>query len=403
MKIKTILLILGLLVTNIQQSYAAAEVEEADHRRGPSLCLRLAMAGTALFAIASGSYYASAIDRPAAHSPALDPLEEGYGSMETLGCTKLDPFTGRSPRFEWPKSMPVPIESVRYDEFLKEAADGGDVRAKRDWAIFKLLVGGSSRSEKEEAVQLLEEAVGAGERTAHYDLALAYLNGDLVEKDVDRAIDLLTPIAEEGDERAEFSLANIYSGAYGEEYLDHTLGFSWFLRSARKEFSEAEYNVGAAYINGIGVDKDEEIGMLWVKRAAKHCHPQAQHAYGRYIYEEKVESDSKLEESMIWYERAVEKGYEPAIEIVGDRYYIGRGVTQDYKKAKSYYDRIKDTSATAQFRLAIIYFNGKIGKPNRRLGEGFLRKSAAQGYQHAIDTLKRLEDSRKGKLDKDEL
>jgi septal ring-binding cell division protein DamX len=50
----------------------------------------------------------------------------------------------------------------------------------------------------------------------------------------------------------------------------------WWRKSAEQGFGPAQYNLGTAYIEGVGIPRDTAIGAEWYRRAAANGHPLAQ-------------------------------------------------------------------------------------------------------------------------------
>jgi TPR repeat protein len=50
----------------------------------------------------------------------------------------------------------------------------------------------------------------------------------------------------------------------------------WLRKAAKAEYASAEYDLGACYIQGVGVGKDFSEGIKWIKRAAEHGDEKAQ-------------------------------------------------------------------------------------------------------------------------------
>ena len=142
--------------------------------------------------------------------------------------------------------------------------------------------------------------VSAGARAQPLDDALAAYDA----RDYARALELLTPLAEQGNTIAQVNLAYmLYSGRgtsanaseaakwyrlaadNGDAYAQYSLGVmyengkgvpqnlqeavKWWRLSARQGYAEAQYNLGAMYYNGRGVAKDYVRAYLWKSLAAE--------------------------------------------------------------------------------------------------------------------------------------
>ena len=96
----------------------------------------------------------------------------------------------------------------------------------------------------------------------------AYQRGDY-----DTAIDLLLPLAEQGDLRALMNLGAInYNGARP----NHEEAAKWFRLAAEQGDMLAERYLGFMYSNGQGVARDDREAVKWYGRAAEQGDADAQ-------------------------------------------------------------------------------------------------------------------------------
>ena len=115
--------------------------------------------------------------------------------------------------------------------------------------------------------------------------------------------------------------------------------------------------MGLFYLNGIGVDRDEDKAVEWLKKAAAQNHVQAQYNLG--IYYAKFSDKEACRQTVKWFNEAVK---------------------QDY--------------ADAQYNLAKLYLNPH-HPASREQGAGsrafaLLRRAAAQGKVEAKKMLEEL-------------
>ena len=116
------------------------------------------------------------------------------------------------------------------------------------------------------AYLLLRRAVDLGSPMAAYALGSWYLNGRHVEKDPQRAVGYLEMAARGDIADAYYDLAVC---------LETGLGTRRNLRRAARHYLDAAllgdaqsaYEIGRCFFFGIGVAKDEEIGMTWIEFA----------------------------------------------------------------------------------------------------------------------------------------
>ena len=89
-----------------------------------------------------------------------------------------------------------------------------------------------------------------------------------------------------------------------------------------------------------------------------------------------------------WYEKAAAKDYVDAMVNLGVLYENGRGVPQDYAKAGEWYEKaaVKD-NANAMFNLGLVYEHGKGVPQDYAKARGWYEKAAAKDHADAMFNL----------------
>jgi TPR repeat protein len=127
------------------------------------------------------------------------------------------------------------------------------------------------------------------------------------------------------------------------------------MQVALKGNTQAQYNIGLCYENGLGVIPNQA-------------------------------------EAVKWYRLAANKGKDYAQNTLGECYYKGMGVKQDYKQAIKWFRLASDLgNAKAQYNLGICYFKGQgVIQDNKHAYKLFLL-ACANGTS---DDFKRFEEAR---------
>jgi TPR repeat protein len=102
------------------------------------------------------------------------------------------------------------------------------------------------------------------------DATAAYQRGDYMT-----AMDLIRPLAEQGDVRAQFNLATMYNAGRGIRQ-DQAEAAKWFRRAAEQGDMQAQRQLGFMYANGQGVARDDREAVKWYGRAAERGDADAQ-------------------------------------------------------------------------------------------------------------------------------
>lgn len=82
----------------------------------------------------------------------------------------------------------------------------------------------------------------------------------------EQAIDVLQPLADQGNAEAQLMLGIFYSKGQGVEQ-DYNKAASLFRRAADQGNKKAKYNLGLSYALGRGVPQDQDQAQKWFMRA----------------------------------------------------------------------------------------------------------------------------------------
>lgn len=120
----------------------------------------------------------------------------------------------------------------------------------------------------EQALALFLLSTDSGNEWGQFLLGQMYLTGTHVNQDLDRARQLFTLSAEQGLAEAQFELGAIYGKGLGVA-ADRRRSIELYKLAADQDDANANFNLGVIYINGDGVDRDIEIGVRYVSKAAR--------------------------------------------------------------------------------------------------------------------------------------
>jgi TPR repeat protein len=89
-----------------------------------------------------------------------------------------------------------------------------------------------------------------------------------------------------------------------------------------------------------------------------------------------------------WYEKAAEKGFPSAMGNLGVLYHNGQGVAQDYVRAREWYEKAADEgNAEAMFNLGLLYANGQGVTQDYVRAREWYEKAAEKGFPRAMGNL----------------
>ena len=133
--------------------------------------------------------------------------------------------------------------------------------------------------------------------------------------------------AEQWDAELLFDSGEIYRQGQGIPY-DYKRAFQYYMKSAEKGYSKAQYRLGLMYAEGQGVRRDYKEAVKWFRKSAEQGLPESQNSLGlKYAEGKGVRRDYK--EAVKWWRKSAEQGHSRAQLNLGKMYRDGLGVIQD--------------------------------------------------------------------------
>jgi localization factor PodJL len=145
----------------------------------------------------------------------------------------------------------------------------------------------------------------------------------------------LRQAAADGDARAQFEIAAIYSEGRAVEASPEEAA-KWYERSAAQGFVPAQYRLGNLYESGTGVEKDIEVARLWYQRAAEAGNRMAMHNLAA-LYAGGALGEQKFEAAAEWFARAAARGMTDSQFNLGMLYARGLGIEQDFEQSYKWF------------------------------------------------------------------
>ena len=266
--------------------------------------------------------------------------------------------------------------------------------------IIHLLFFGSyvSASVFEEWIQLAQQ----GNQDAQYNLGLIYYNGDGVVQDYKKALYWFEKSARQGDAQAQNNLGFMYYDGKGVE-KDYKKSFYWYKKSAEQGIALAQKGLILMYTQGHGVEQDHEKALYWTRKAAQQGDVEAQRVIAQFDdrIKKKDQFIKNLEQnsnqSKVSFkndtESLINKKNKTSREMlqIGLMYYDWRFVDKEHKdNQKAFYWFRKSAekgNIDAQYRLGVMYSDGKGVEINFEKGFYWYQKSAEQGHHKAQNNL----------------
>jgi TPR repeat protein/transglutaminase-like putative cysteine protease len=160
----------------------------------------------------------------------------------------------------------VAIDLHEAARWYRLAAEQGDPSTQARLGYFYQRGLGMARDDKLAAQWYAKSAEG-GDRQGQLYLASMYRDGRGVDRDFKEAEKWFSMAAEQGSAWALMNLGMLYTHGGDGVPLDYGKAVDFFQKAAPDDAS-AQYNLGWAYENGLGVAKDRQQAIEWYSKAA---------------------------------------------------------------------------------------------------------------------------------------
>ena len=255
----------------------------------------------------------------------------------------------------------TPRDLVKSRYWIKKAA-AGDVRFAEQaqdyvdtFADIEGILQKAAQGDPNAQAQLAEKYMGISQ-------ALEY-NREEGQKE---AFKLAKRAADQGDALGLFVLGSCFENGYGTA-ADLDKAFYLYKQSAELGNPRGELSLSQAYLTGRGTGIDVDAAMDWLDKAEKHGNPEIE------------EAKTAFPQLMCLM----------GMDMLGDGSKSGKqdpalGAKLIQYAAKMDYD-------PAVYALGMLYLNGKGVERDLETGLELLKKSAANGNQHAVENLKKFD------------
>ena len=300
----------------------------------------------------------------------------------------------------------VPQDTAEAVDWIILAAEEGHAEAQSDLGR-RYRKGEGVPQDYAEAVKWLRRAAAQGDAAASSKLGFMYSLGEGVPQDNTEAVrwfrraveqceqggfcpsgalGMLDLMAGQGDADAQFNLGAMYLDGKGVP-RDTAEAAKWTRRAAEQGHADAQFYLGLMSTDGLGVPRDSVEALRWFRRAAEQGHADAQFKLGfRYARGQGVPQD--YAETVKWWRRAAEQGHADAQFYLGLMYADGEGVPQDYTEAVKWYRRAAEQGEVeAQFKLGLMYRYGEGVPQDYAEAAKWYRRAAEQGHAGAQNNL----------------
>ena len=295
--------------------------------------------------------------------------------------------------FDYEYGITKTVDRTLADKFLKEAADlghadalfflgmnaveRGDLEQARAYADSAIELGnmagkyilaeiseqeylGDSEELYKAGFKALKEKVEQGD--LHYSnvLGYAYRFGIGTEENIEQAIKVFTPSAEQGNAMSLGHLGEIY---FEQGKVEDAKKFT--LKSAEKNNSKAQLNLSF-------IDDDTEKSLYWLNRAAENNEISAIMNLAYYYH------DKDIKKAASYYQKAADLDDDQAVVELSYLYENGEGVEKNDEKAVELLDKaVGLENFEAMNKLSIRYLEGRGVERNYEMAEALFNNIIA--------------------------
>lgn len=271
----------------------------------------------------------------------------------------------------------------------------------------------------ERGLLCLERCIEAQYIEAFEALANVYFNGDLVERDIDRARQLLESAVELDSGSAAYRLGWMYERGFLSDEPDYVKAMEYYEKAASlddangycraalylanghsgvkdavksREYYEKAAGMGSCYAmvelaflyeNGDGVEQSYEKAYQLINKAAGENYPYAMYRLGLY-FEKGVIEEAKPEEAFAWYQKAAEAEDYDAVFALGRCYKQGIGTEENMDKALEWFGKgVEEGEPRCITEMGMAYEYATGVEENPQLAIDYMTRAAEKEYGYA--------------------
>lgn len=294
-------------------------------------------------------------------------------------------------------------------ELYELAAERGNLRAL--YQAGRIYYNGTGvKEDRKKGLEYFKRGMDKGDQIAAVSIAIAQMTGMGMDRALDEGLSLLKKIADKAPTEAELAavkeagelpapglaalnLGYVYRDGINDDQgktvfaSDPKEALKWFQKAAESGSIKAISNLGTAYLNGSGTDKDPVKAIEYMKVAAKNGDAVSLYNLSL-LYEiglkDALEKDSQ--KAIAFLKRAADAGYPTAQRELGAAYLGGISVDKDDKKAFEYLNKATaGGDEIAKVNLAICYLKGSGCTKDEARAMAMLKEIVAGEYKPNVD------------------
>jgi len=226
--------------------------------------------------------------------------------------------------------------------------------------------------------------------------AASYAEGKqaYLDKDYARALEILKPLAENGDSQAQVTLGIMYDFGNGVA-KDPAKAIEWYIKAAEQGIPVVQHDVGVKYFQGQGVKQDYLKAAYWWEQSANAGLADSQFNLGL-LYYRGIGLEVDYQKASALFISAAEQDHPHAQYSLAVMYAFGQYLDKNYEDALKWFRKsAAHDVAQAQFNLGVFYENGYGLDVNIATAKKWYTLAANGGLAEAKSKLVELEQTDK--------
>lgn len=214
-----------------------------------------------------------------------------------------------------------------------------------------------------------------------------------LDKDYERAHEILKPLAEQGNSDAQVTLGLMYDYGHGVE-RDPAHAIEWYTRAAEQGMPLIQHDLGVKYFQGQnGIPQDYQAAAKWWEQAANAGLADSQFNLGL-MYYRGLGLEQDYDKAADLFRQAAEQDHANAQYSLAVMYAFAQGMDRDYAEALKWFRLSAEQDvAQAQYNLGVFYENGYGVEKDLDEARIWYRKAAEQDLDKARERLTALEQA----------
>ncbi|MCC8153803.1 MAG: hypothetical protein LIP01_06040, partial [Tannerellaceae bacterium] len=237
----------------------------------------------------------------------------------------------------------------------------------------------------ETGMDYLDKAMELKFPEAYLTKAWYYFKGDMLEKNISKAQELLQKGMELGSGNAAYQLGNLYEQGIGTENdtPDYVKALEYYEKAAELGYLPGYERCGLYYLNGYAGEADMEKCLSYYEKGSSHGSPYCKVELGLlYLNGNGVEENE--ETAFTLFQEAAETEYIAGYYFLGRCYKYKWGTEENPDKAFELFEKAaKEEHIQAMAELALCYEHGYGTEESGRKALLYMKKAAEKEYAYA--------------------